>query len=301
MGRTEGYDEIKLQNDSGAIINPATEEKQDTIITELQTAKLNDTGNSTSTPLVGDATFTGEWVATAGYTQAIISVVTDKDSATGGLQLQISYDEGSTIAHYHQFTPLINNPEGHHYPSSLEGTHFRVVYTNGSVAQGIFRLNCTLLKSAVEEGHVHGLDYVLEDDHGAQIVRNVNTAKKPDGSYVNIGATTGGNLKVSIEEYDDAANPVRKNLEGVGDITIGVTQVEIAITGTPTHSIRIRADNDNTGIIFIGKTGVLSDGSNDFDRLESGDETIIDYDDVDNALYAISDTAAQTINVGALL
>ena len=36
-------------------------------------------------------------------------------------------------------------------------------------------------------------------------------------------------------------------------------------------------------------------------RLEAGDEVILDYDDGDNALYAISDTASQTINVGALL
>jgi len=53
--------------------------------------------------------------------------------------------------------------------------------------------------------------------------------------------------------------------------------------------------------IFIGKTGVLADGTNDFVRLESGDEVIIDYNDTTNALFAISDAAAQKINVGALL
>ena len=90
------------------------------------------------------------------------------------------------------------------------------------------------------------------------------------------------------------------NLQGLGNITIGIAQVEIAITGTP-ESIRIRANTDNTGTIYIGKTGVLADGSNDFVRLESGDELTMSYDDTTNALYAISDTAAQSINVGALL
>ena len=90
------------------------------------------------------------------------------------------------------------------------------------------------------------------------------------------------------------------NLQGLGNITIGIAQVEIAITGTP-ESIRIRANTDNTGIIYIGKTGVLADGSNDFVRLESGDEITMSYNDTTNALYAISDTAAQSINVGALL
>ena len=91
-----------------------------------------------------------------------------------------------------------------------------------------------------------------------------------------------------------------KNIEGVGDLTVGLTEVEIIIAGETT-SIRIRADNENTGIIYIGKIGVLSDGSNDFIRLESGDEVIIDYDDSTNPLYSISDIAAQKINIGALL
>jgi hypothetical protein len=61
------------------------------------------------------------------------------------------------------------------------------------------------------------------------------------------------------------------------------------------------ADPTNTGIIFIGKTGVLSDGSNDYIRLWPGDEVVISYNDTSNALYAISDTASQKINIGARL
>ncbi len=111
--------------------------------------------------------------------------------------------------------------------------------------------------------------------------------------------------QISVILKDSSGNEVSiidvsTNLEGVGDLTVGTTQVEIVITGT-TSSIRIRADNTNTGIIYIGKTGVLSNGTNDFVRLESGDEVIIGYNDTTNGLFAISNTAAQTINVGALL
>ena len=90
------------------------------------------------------------------------------------------------------------------------------------------------------------------------------------------------------------------DLEGLGDIDVGQSEVEIVISGTP-REIRIRADVDNTGIIFIGKTGVLSDKTNDYIRLEAGDEHKMPYNDTTNALFAISDTAAQKINVGALL
>ena len=35
--RTEGYEEVHLKNEAGGVINPATEDKQDDIIAELQT------------------------------------------------------------------------------------------------------------------------------------------------------------------------------------------------------------------------------------------------------------------------
>ncbi len=91
------------------------------------------------------------------------------------------------------------------------------------------------------------------------------------------------------------------DLEGVGDVAVGTSEVEVVVAGTPTQTIRIQADVDNTGIIFIGKTGVLNDKTNDFVRLFAGDDAVIAYNDASNALFAISDTAAQKINVGALL
>lgn len=133
---------------------------------------------------------------------------------------------------------------------------------------------------------------------------NVNAfiqAQKPDDTIANIQATTGGNLKVSIEEYDDAANPIRKDLEGGGKVLVGTTPIEVTFIGTPTHAIKISADDDNTGKLFIGKSNVLSDGSNAFAFLLPGDVLTIDYDDIDNAIYVVSDTVGQNFWKGALL
>jgi hypothetical protein len=293
---------MRLLNIAKALINPATEDKQDQIIALLTANKLYDTGNSTSTPLGISGNFKGDWIDTTGYVQAIIEVVTDEDAATNGMLFEYSRTGvADEVDHWHASSPLDNAADGgHHYPATLDIKYFRINYTNGLTAQTTFILNCTLFKNASEEGHVHPVNYVIDDDHPAPITRSILVAKTPGGSYVNIDCTTGENLKVALEEWDDSINPIRSDLEGVGDIAVGVAQVEIVITGVP-HYIRIRADVDNTGIIFIGKTGVLSDGSNDFVRLEAGDEATIPYNDTTNALYAISDTAAQTINVGALL
>lgn len=90
------------------------------------------------------------------------------------------------------------------------------------------------------------------------------------------------------------------DIDGKGDITIGLSEIEISFTGI-TENIRIQADETNTGVIFIGKTGVLNDGSNSFVELEAGDELSLTYNDIINGLYAISDTASQKINAGATI
>ena len=90
------------------------------------------------------------------------------------------------------------------------------------------------------------------------------------------------------------------DLDGGGSVTIGTTQVEVTFSGTP-ESIVIRADEANTGSIWIGKTGVTNSGGNAFALLYAGDILTIDYKDTSNALYAISDTASQTIWKGALI
>lgn len=92
------------------------------------------------------------------------------------------------------------------------------------------------------------------------------------------------------------------DFEALGAITVGTTEVKVRSDRDKiSREFRIRANTDNTGIIYIGKTGVLSDGSNDFVRLNPGDEISFEYNDIANELYAISNVAAQSINVGVII
>ena len=264
------------------------------------TLKFYDTGNSSEEELGNGGVFEGDWIDTSAYIQAIIDIVTDEASATDGLRFEYSTD-GSTVDHAHTFSPLANDPDGHHYATTLDSQYFRVKYTNGTTPQASFKLSTTLFQSASEEGHVHPVSYVINDDHQASIVRAVLVAKRADGDYANIDSTNGDNLKISIEEYDDAVNPVRSDIEGTGYVAVGVTEVAVVFTGTPTHSVIISADPLNAGILYIGKTGVLADGSNAIAFLQAGESLEIDYNDATNALYVISDTAAQQFMAGASL
>lgn len=96
------------------------------------------------------------------------------------------------------------------------------------------------------------------------------------------------------------AATVPTDFEPLGDVAVGLTEVAVPFSGATTK-VRIRFDVNGSGILFIGKTGVLADGSNDLVRLEPGDEWIEDYNNADNPLYVISDTAAQTFNASAFI
>jgi hypothetical protein len=83
-------------------------------------------------------------------------------------------------------------------------------------------------------------------------------------------------------------------------ITVGTTAVEITFSGT-TRAVQVQADHDNTGTIWYGKSNVTNAGANAMGRLEAGEAVQFDYNDASNALYAISDTASQTVFKLALL
>lgn len=121
---------------------------------------------------------------------------------------------------------------------------------------------------------------------------------KPDNTVVDLNATAGGNFKTSIEEYDESVNPVRKDIEGGGIVSVGTTALEVTFTGTTKH-IMITAHPNNTGNLFIGKSNVTNSGANSVAILGAGDIYEDAYDDVDNALYVVSDTANQNFIKGA--
>jgi hypothetical protein len=53
---------------------------------------------------------------------------------------------------------------------------------------------------------LHRLDQAITDSTLVKPVRAILTGKKPNGTYTNIDATAGGNLKISLEEIDGAVD-----------------------------------------------------------------------------------------------
>lgn len=110
--------------------------------------------------------------------------------------------------------------------------------------------------------------------------------------------------KVTIDNPAD--NPViidnkeSTDLEGGGIVSVGTTAVEVTFTGV-TQAITIQAHPDNTGILYVGKSDVTNLGANALVLLDAGDSIELEYNDASNAVYVVSDTAAQQFIKGAVL
>lgn len=182
-------DRLKLTNAAGAVINPATD---DTLtngslrvggnVTIVPPPTVFSAANSSSTPLAGNATFTGTAVDVSAYAEVRVLVYSDKASAASGWIVEFSqdganWDDSSTDT----FTPGPAGPnQGQGFAVPVRGQFARVVYTNGSQAQTTFRLETYLAPQAVY-GDVVGLAHAPDTSNHAMLTMSQL-----------IGQTTGG-------------------------------------------------------------------------------------------------------------
>jgi len=98
--------------------------------------------NKTSTPLGANGVFTGEFADTTGYLQVDVTVFSDVD---GVLTIQRSED-GVTISKATNYTVLGNQAFSISVPALSD--LYKVIYTNGAIAQTVFELHTALKISA---------------------------------------------------------------------------------------------------------------------------------------------------------
>lgn len=168
----------------------------------LEVIGVVDSGNSTTTLLDAGGIFTGVTRDITNCTSLLVFVYSDVDSATDGLSIEFSSD-GINWDHTEKYT--ITGGDAFVTIAMAEAQYFRIVYTNGAVSQTSFRLQA-ICKSTSLNSEITHLGVAVTDDSDALLVRAVLAAKKPNDSYVNIQATTGGNLKVSVEEVEPASD-----------------------------------------------------------------------------------------------
>lgn len=150
--------------------------------------------NSTDSSLMADGVFTGTMEDISNVAVIIVTVLTDEPSATDGLSVQYSAD-GVNWDVKDEFTIPANT--GKTFSFQPSGMYFRVVYTNGSSLQMVFRLN-TFLKTTYVKPSSHRVEESISGEDDAELVKAVLTGEDSSttGVFNNVKTTVDGNLRV---------------------------------------------------------------------------------------------------------
>lgn len=167
-----------------------------------------DSGNSTTTPLAGDAVFTGTAVDLLSFSSVSIQIDSTHDSATDGMTFEFSIDNSNWDKIYVFTYTAADSARVFQLP--VHAKWFRIVYTNGSTLQTTFRVQ-TILMHATPNPTVHRLVDSVDPDRSVTVTKSAIIAQGAGtGDFIPVQATAGGNLKVSVEEADVSASGLAK-------------------------------------------------------------------------------------------
>ena len=158
------------------------------------------TNNSTVTQLAANQTFTGVSDEVTQYGTIMVAVYSNVASAQNGLKFQTSNDQ---VSWYNLEEYTFNGPGVSVYSMSPGGKYFRIAYTNNGAATAGFYIHTTYKQGYVKPSS-HRVADNISGENDSELVKAVLAAEMPNGNYTNINATAGGNLKVSMQEFDQS-------------------------------------------------------------------------------------------------
>jgi hypothetical protein len=307
-GRT--YQVIQLADSEGNVIDPASGEfsgpiefPDEFIIANTADTPVNatlvgkrDEGNSTTTNLAAGATFTGTGVeASPFYGTISVCIISSHNSAVNGLKFQASIDnvQWETIEQYNYVAA--NGLKS--YSFSPSGRYFRLTYTNGGTTTTKLAI-FTVLRSGAVKASSHRIKDNIDGEHDAELVKAVLAAERPDGSFTDINATQGGNLKISLEEVN-GIDPLPTTVPVRTPTTTSVASSASSVTILAANANRrgVSIANDSTASLRLSFTSPATT-TNAFIVLPPGSFILLDQQlIVGNAIYGIWTAANGTAQV----
>ena len=194
---------IDLEQEQAEHADLSANAKRTTLVNSSGEAIENiiDSNNSTSTPLAGDATFTGTSTDVTRFSNLTVQLFADQDSATDGMKFQFSVD-GTNWDESNDFTFTSN--ETRRFQFGIHANYFRVIFINGSTIQGAFRVQTIFHVVSQPITTIHRISDVISADNSAQLMKTVLTGLSPAGDFKNVLVTNSGNQKISIEEFENS-------------------------------------------------------------------------------------------------
>ncbi len=216
--------------------------------------KLISVANSTILPLLANATFTGISEDVSDFASISVNLWTDQKGESNGVSMEFSPD-GVNWDKQKRHTATAG--KDHNFLLTVIAQYFRVVYTNGSIAQSDFRLQIIYHKYKNKEISFR-VDEAIDNDEYTNLSRSILVgASAGGGHFSNVEVDSKSNLAVHVDEpktafgeiqvaertpavqvnfvYNVNTEIVTPNISGTGSVSQLNGNVEIA-TGTGQNS-----------------------------------------------------------------
>jgi len=210
-----------------------------------------DLNNSSTTPLLANATFTGLPIPIINAGTINVSVHTDVDSAVDGLKFQFSPD-GVNWDHTHSFS--VTGNIGTSYNQAAEMSVFRVVYVNGNSNQTHFRLT-TLLKNQAVGPSKYSIGQSINDNILADVTKSVIWGKTTGGGggYVAVKVNPSGALTADVTGTVAATQSGTWNINNIsGTVSLPTG----AATETTLAALNAKVTAVNTGAVTVSSSAL---------------------------------------------
>ena len=211
------------------------------------------TNNSTTTNLLANQTYTGNWEDCLNYSIVTISAYSDVNSLSNGWQIQWSGD-GISLDSFENLTLLAN--VGRSLTLNVRARYFRTVYTNNSLAQTIFRINTILHQSGTGLNN-YPINKTITDTSMSTLTRSVIVGQTTGGGggYINVKVNPSGSLTADVSGSSVTVSGSVSGTCTAGAPATGVITVQGIASGTP---LIAGATYNSSGITLTdGSTGSL--------------------------------------------
>jgi len=207
-----------------------------------------DAGNSTTTPLASNGTFSGTGIDVSGFSVITIFVFADK---AGTLNIEFSTDNSNwdDVVSY-----SISASTAEHVQIGPQARYFRVVYQNTNSAQSVFRLQ-TIEKSIPSFHPVIPVSSTVDSSADALLTKSVITGRSSQGggTYVDVKVTPSGAL---ITDEAVASTATRSS--------VAASATNVTILASNTNRLGATIWNDSTTETLYLALGTTAASSSNF-------------------------------------
>lgn len=224
-----------------------------------------DDGNSTTSNLGNGAVFTGTGRDVEGYSSVTITIHSDKDSASDGMQFQFSMDNTNWDDSY-DFNLDESVSQTRRFQFPVTAKYFRVKYTNGTVTTTQLRIQTILHRTDVLTT-VHRVDDIVIGDRSVNLVKSVIIGETTGGGggYVDVKVNPSGALTVEVSELQKVSTTPAPFTITMTNADTEYSQALPANTKKFTFQCRTAFD-----IRFAFATGKVASSTDPYMTLKSG-------------------------------